>query len=154
MSHRQTLARSKVQSWFLEAWTLNITLGISSSLLSRYRCIGDITVDGMYLKKKKLFGSYPAIPDTGTTLIYGPPDAINPINKAIGGQPEQGIYVVDCSKIDSFPDVYVSISGQKLVMHGPDYVIKVLYAANLPFYILGDPFLRKYYTQFDMGNNQ
>ncbi|KAG8261042.1 lysosomal aspartic protease-like [Homalodisca vitripennis] len=125
----------------------------------------NITVDGMYLKKKKLFGSYPAIPDTGTTLIYGPPDAINPINKAIGGQPEQGIYVVDCSKIDSFPDVYVSISGQKLVMHGPDYVIKLkdssgltcissFVPANLPFYILGDPFLRKYYTQFDMGNKQ
>ncbi|KAG8261040.1 hypothetical protein J6590_082874 [Homalodisca vitripennis] len=62
----------------------------------------NITIDGMYLEKKQLIGDYPAIPDTGTTVIYGPPSAVDPINKAIGGLLVQGIYLVTISHTTSY----------------------------------------------------
>ncbi|XP_054258716.1 lysosomal aspartic protease-like isoform X1 [Macrosteles quadrilineatus] len=128
-----------------------------------------IQIDGIQLGKKKILSSYAAIPDSGTSLLYGPSKAMNQINKALGGTYDEGIYVVDCSQVSSFPDVSYIINGQKFTLTSSDYILQVnsqgdsndvvcissfVGSDQMPFIILGDVFMRKYYTQFDMGNNQ
>jgi len=126
-----------------------------------------IQLDSVYLKKQKIFTTYGAVVDSGTSLLYGPSACMDTINQALGGQLNDGIYIVDCSKIDTFPDVFYTINKHKYVLHGYDYIVKVenddqsiscispfVGTDELPFFILGDVFMRKYYTQFDMGNSR
>lgn len=98
-----------------------------------------------------------AVIDTGTSIIAGPPYAINPVIKQIG-------YVApDCSNRDTLPAVSFALSKHNFTV-GPDiYVIEetatngtrscVLGMEGLiavtPFWILGDPFLRAFYTIFE-----
>ncbi|XP_046685373.1 aspartic proteinase A3-like [Homalodisca vitripennis] len=124
-------------------------------------------LDGVVLQQQQISQSYPAIVDSGTSLIWGPSSVIDLINEALDGHEEHGIYIVDCSKIKSFPDIYFSISNTKFVLHPKDYVVKIrneedsiicisgfIGKNGLPFFFLGDVFMRKYYTQFDMGQNR
>eukprot|EP00929_Paragymnodinium_shiwhaense_P028465 TRINITY_DN1648_c0_g1_i4.p1 TRINITY_DN1648_c0_g1~~TRINITY_DN1648_c0_g1_i4.p1 ORF type:complete len:383 (+),score=107.62 TRINITY_DN1648_c0_g1_i4:62-1210(+) len=94
--------------------------------------------------------------DTGTSVIAGPTSAVNKWISKIGKVNE------DCSGVDKLPTVTFSIGGKDFDL-GPDfYVIKVTQGgqsqcelgiqavnAGVPIYILGDPFLRKYYTVWD-----
>jgi hypothetical protein len=99
--------------------------------------------------------------DTGTSVITGPPSAIDKLTKEIGEVKE------DCSNVDKLPTVTFTINGQDYPL-GPDfYVLKVSDGktsecqlgiqgidAGVPIYILGDPFLRKYYTIWDADQNR
>lgn len=50
---------------------------------------------------------------------------MNAINDKIGAQAAgQGAYSVDCSKIDSLPDVTFTINSQKYTLKPADYIIK------------------------------
>ncbi|XP_046672774.1 aspartic proteinase A2-like [Homalodisca vitripennis] len=126
-----------------------------------------IQIDGITLGSNEICSTYPAIPDSGTSLLYGPSEFTDQINQAIGGEESDGTYIVDCTTIDSLPDVTIYISGKPFVLHPQDYIISMptesgedvcvstfIGSDNLSFFILGDVFMRKYYTVFDMGNNQ
>jgi len=104
----------------------------------------------------------PLIVDTGTSVITGPPGYVEPLLDAIG-------YVnPDCSNRNQLPTISFTLSGIDMTLEPSFYV---LYGADetgqnvcqlgiesldpgLPIWILGDPFLRKYYTIFDRQNNQ
>jgi len=108
------------------------------------------------------------IADTGTSLLAGPKDFITKVQTAIGATPvgTSGEYTLDCSKLDSLPDLTITLAGKDYVLTGKDYALSVsgeclsgfmgidLPAGNPVKFILGDVFLRKFYSVYDAGNKR
>ena len=79
-------------------------------------------------------------------------------------------YSILCSTIPSLPDFTVTIGGKPYVLKGEDYVLKVsqlgeticisgflgidLPASLGPKWIMGDVFIGKFYTVFDVGGQR
>jgi len=119
-----------------------------------------INTDGV---KIGLFSSGPsdAIVDSGTSLITGPSKDILAIALEIGAKPTiTGQYTIDCEKVDDIPEITWTIDGKDYPVPGKDLVISAsgtcLFAMMGmdfpkpgPQWILGDVFMRKYYTVFD-----
>jgi len=116
-------------------------------------------------------GGCTAIVDTGSSLLVGPTAQCKAINELIGGielLPGTGQYQIDCAQIDSLPDIDFVLSGQAFTLAGKDYVLQVtqfgvtqcisgFMGLDLPmgeWWILGDVFIGKFYSEFDMGNSR
>ncbi|PIO61280.1 eukaryotic aspartyl protease [Teladorsagia circumcincta] len=100
-----------------------------------------------------------AIVDTGTSLLYGPSDAIQRINQAIGAQSD---YSVDCSTIPQLPPITFSAGGHSFTLNGSDYIMQqefsckstIQESSGAPPWVLGQVFIRKFYSVFDHGNKR
>lgn len=120
-------------------------------------------------------GGCVAIVDTGSSLLVGPTEQTDAINKMIGGTeviPGTGQYMVDCKSMDELPDIDFVIGGTTFTLSGKDYLLEVkqcilgicqtqcisgFMGMDLPmgpWWILGDVFLGKFYTEFDVGNSR
>eukprot|EP00405_Crypthecodinium_cohnii_P019801 CAMPEP_0206487004 /NCGR_PEP_ID=MMETSP0324_2-20121206/41355_1 /ASSEMBLY_ACC=CAM_ASM_000836 /TAXON_ID=2866 /ORGANISM="Crypthecodinium cohnii, Strain Seligo" /LENGTH=391 /DNA_ID=CAMNT_0053965347 /DNA_START=90 /DNA_END=1265 /DNA_ORIENTATION=- len=106
--------------------------------------------------------SHDAIVDSGTTLIIGPSsemfmlaDLMGATKYPVGGT---DLYIAYCSEVSSM-SLSFKLGGKEFDLTGEELVVKNLSnglcqlginGANLgKQWILGDVFLRKYYTQFD-----
>merc|ERR1711964_596529 len=106
-----------------------------------------------------------AIIDSGTSLLAGPTAQVSQMAQKAGATSVMGKeYTIDCSKdFSTLPDLDITLKG-------PDYVIKAtamgktqclfaMMGIDLPprmgeMWILGDVFMRKYYTVFDYGQKR
>jgi len=102
--------------------------------------------------------------DTGTSLIALPSVLADLLNKEMGAKKGyNGQYTVECDKRDSLPDVTFRLSGHDFSISAYDYILEVqgscistfmgmdFPAPAGPLAILGDAFLRKWYSVYDLG---
>jgi len=104
--------------------------------------------------------------DTGTSLIALPTTMAELLNKEIGAKKGyNGQYSVECDKRDGMPDLTFNLSGHNFTIGPYDYILEVqgsCISAFMgmdfpepagPLAILGDAFLRRWYSVYDLGNN-
>lgn len=111
-------------------------------------------------------GKASAIVDSGTSLLTGPKDAVAELAKEVGAYNILGKYIVSCASVQGKDLTFeLRASGGKTVKFSvEDYVIPAFLGQCLlavmpldvpsprgPLWILGDVFMRKYYTTFDYG---
>lgn len=119
-----------------------------------------INMDGVQIGLFSV-GSTDAIVDSGTSLITGPSKDILAIALEIGAKPTlTGQYTIDCEQVESIPDITWKINGNDYVLPGKSLVIQSAgmcifammgmdFPKPGPQWILGDVFMREYYTVFD-----
>ncbi|KAL5339192.1 aspartic peptidase domain-containing protein [Aspergillus crustosus] len=104
--------------------------------------------------------------DTGTSLIALPSNLAEMINAQIGAKKGfTGQYSIDCATRDSLPDLTFTLTGHNFTIGPYDYTLEVqgsCISAFMgmdfpepvgPLAILGDAFLRKWYSVYDLGNS-
>ncbi|KAK9462441.1 aspartic peptidase domain-containing protein [Lipomyces oligophaga] len=108
-----------------------------------------------------------AIVDTGTSLIALPTALAEMLNMEIGATKNwQGQYTVDCEVRDKLPEVSFNLGGKEFAITPYDYIMEVQGSCMSafmgmdfpepvgPLIILGDAFLRKWYSVYDIGNDR
>jgi hypothetical protein len=105
-----------------------------------------------------------AIVDSGTSLLAGPKKDIAKIAAAVGAKPNIiGEYTIDCKTLDDIPDVTFTIGGVDYTIPGKKTIIQaqgtclfafmgIDFPPPGPQWILGDVFMREYYTVFNYND--
>ncbi|KAK4192192.1 aspartic peptidase domain-containing protein [Podospora australis] len=102
--------------------------------------------------------------DTGTSLIALPSQLAEMLNAQLGAKKGYtGQYSVDCNKRDQMKDVTFNLAGYNFTLGPYDYIleagsscISAFFPMDMPepvgpLAILGDAFLRRYYSIYDLG---
>jgi hypothetical protein len=124
--------------------------------------LDDFVVDGQsYVTATE----HKAIVDSGTSILTGPAEEVSKIASALGGKEiVPGEYFVKCDY--DGPNFDFTIDGNVYTLTPKDYLIPDgnicllgLMALDIPaptgpLWILGDVFMRKYYTVFDSANER
>lgn len=126
----------------------------------------EITLGGFSVGGTSFASQTKAIVDSGTSLLTGPSDVVKQVAAAIGAKEViAGEYMVSC-KYDTLPSFDFTIDGKVYTLTAEDYLIPDgdlcllgmigldIPAPTGPLWILGDVFMRKYYTVFDYGNKR
>jgi len=117
----------------------------------------DIKVGGTSTKACGWLLGCDMVVDSGTSVLAGPPKVMNALIAQIGTVKQ------DCSNLDKLPTIAFTLGGKDFTLEPEFYVIRVENQCELgiqginagaPIYILGDPFLRKYYTVWDAEANR
>jgi len=125
--------------------------------------MADIVFNGTSYKPAT--GDLLAIIDTGTSVLAGPQKIVDQMTKAFGSGKEKQ---VDCAQIPNLPILSVKFGNDVYNLKGEDYILKVdegsktvcivgIIGLDLPpsfgaAFILGDTFIKTYYTHFDVEN--
>lgn len=107
-----------------------------------------------------------AIVDSGTSLLAGPKADVEKIAAKLGATSVMNKEYIFKSCDAGGPDITVTIGGKDYTFKFADYTLKSgstclfammgidVPAPNGPLWILGDVFMRKYYTVFDWGQKR
>jgi len=125
----------------------------------------EIDLDDVSAGGTSYASSTSGIVDSGTSLLTGPTSIVKDLAKSVGAKANvAGEYTVDCDA--TLPDITFTIGGNPYTLTGDEYIIKsgttCLFAfmgldvprPAGPLWILGDVFMRKFYTVFDYENEQ
>jgi hypothetical protein len=129
-----------------------------------------VAMDDMLLGGKSVSATKRAVLDTGTSILAGPKAEVAAIAAAVGAKPlkeNPAEFTVPCSAVPSLPVLTVVLGGRKFDLKGSDYTINVQNTICLfgmtgidipppagPLWIMGDVFIRKFYTVFDYGKKR
>uniref|UniRef100_A0A8C9DK68 Peptidase A1 domain-containing protein n=1 Tax=Prolemur simus TaxID=1328070 RepID=A0A8C9DK68_PROSS len=103
-----------------------------------------------------------AILDTGTTLLVGPSRNILNIRKAIGAtEGQHSLFDIYCTSLSSMPKAVFEIQDKEFPLPPTAYTRQVCSCSSSfqgddhsQQWILGDVFIREYYSVFDRANNR
>jgi len=102
-----------------------------------------------------------AIVDSGTSLLLGPDPEVQVLMDLIGARKILRAWVVQCAA--KLPSISFVLGGKAFTFDVEDLIVRrsghlctlgIQGAADVPFWILGDVFMRKYYVQFDWGKKR
>lgn len=127
----------------------------------------EVEMTDFALGDKKLGQKARAAIDTGTSLLAVPTEVADAINESIGAKRGfRGAYTIDCDRVESLPDVTFTFGGHDFSLTADDYILQAqgfcmsafmgidIPAPAGPIWIIGDAFLRAYYTVYDLGRNR
>jgi saccharopepsin len=126
----------------------------------------EVQMDSVKLGNVDLSISHGAAIDTGTSLIAVPTVEAIKINDMLGAtRLPTGQYLINCTLIDQLPIMTLTFGGREFTMKPTDYTLNLggqclsvfmgmdIPAPAGPLWIVGDAFLRAYYTVYDLGTN-
>ena len=121
----------------------------------------DIVLNGTSYKPSNV--TLKGIVDTGTSVIVGPTELITPITSKFPS-------TIDCNNLSQYPNLTFKIGGDEYTLTPEFYILKLtvlgqtqctlgIQGMQFPPHlagsiILGDSFIKAYYTHFDIGNNR
>lgn len=117
--------------------------------------LDDFIIDGHSYTEGKMN----IILDSGTSVIVGPVELVNKITALYP-------HSIRCEDVDSYPNLVFVIGGKRYEIPPGIYIIQNFYRCSLGIVgatfdaelqntlILGDVFMRSYYTHFDYGNRR
>ncbi|CAL8084553.1 unnamed protein product [Calicophoron daubneyi] len=130
-----------------EGWEFNMT---------------SVTVDGVNFCR----GGCRAYVESGATVITGPNREISRLNAKLGTMRYADVFIVDCERLHMLPPINFVINGTTLTLTPREYFYKLYLnsdrlcinmvassGGNNNVWMLGNMFLRKYYTIFDAQRN-
>ncbi|EDO17145.1 hypothetical protein Kpol_1072p15 [Vanderwaltozyma polyspora DSM 70294] len=133
----------------------------------RRKAYWEVQFDGIKLGDKfmKLEGHGAAI-DTGTSLITLPSQIADFLNNEIGAKKSwNGQYTIDCKKRESLPKLTLNFYNHNFTIDPFDYTLEISGSCISaitpmdfpqpvgPLSIIGDAFLRRFYSIYDLENN-
>lgn len=108
--------------------------------------------------------------DTGSDMIAGPSKSIEQLNNLLHAYPEvYGLYRLQNCDFEPLPDLVFTINGHDYPIKSKDFIVnvempdkeevcysglKALDDSSLPSWLLGNLFIRNYYTVFDVENQR
>ncbi|ALC46285.1 CG5860, partial [Drosophila busckii] len=114
-----------------------------------------IQLSGVAVRGKLIDNNVAAIVDTGTSLILLPQRVLGSLYAALGARMLGDIYSLSC-KLEELPAVAMHLGNFTLTLTPADYVVEIeglcisiFVPFNYDFWVLGDVFLRRYYTVYD-----
>ncbi|CAH8552301.1 unnamed protein product [Schistosoma rodhaini] len=134
-----------------------------------YNNIWAVGMSSLIIKGVELCNECTATIDTGTSVILGEREQVTRINSLLGVSYHViGRNVLDCSRIDMLPPIEFIFQKRKYILLPQHYVVKEhLWLGTMcssPFeaddslpsnvWILGDVFMRRFYTVFDFGQKR
>lgn len=132
----------------------------------RRKAYWEVKFDSLSLGEDTAKLNIGAVIDTGTSLITLPSDLAEIFNAQIGAEKSwSGQYTVDCSKRDVLPDLTFTFDGYDFSISAYDYIldlggscISTITPMDIPepvgpLAIVGDAFLRRYYSVYDLGHD-
>jgi len=130
----------------------------------------EIQIDGIKVNGASQSSTKRAIVDSGTSLLAMPTADAKALAKSLGATPfflNPNEFTVDCSKVSSLPNIDVAIDGNTYSIPPSKYIINdenticLLGVTGIdipapagPLVILGDVFIREFFTVFDYGNKR
>jgi len=137
----------------------------------------EINMKSLSIINQSMISTNRAIVDTGTSLLVGPTKDIKKLAEFVGAKHiflNKNEYTYPCEKINELPKIEIELCNEKnckiFELYPNDYIIRQslgnqsicllgftgmdIPEPNGPLFILGDVFIRKFYTIFDVGNQQ